>query len=230
MKVAVLWTGGKDSTLAYYKITKRNLDVALMATFIWDKAPLSHPLPLIRLQSQALQTPISLERVSPPYFENYRQAIIELKEDFGVEAVATGDIATVDRFHGNWIDEVCKDTGVEVIKPLWEMNRQRIVEALVRHGFNTIFTSVKKPWFSEKWLGRTIDHETISDLVKINEETGMDICGENGEYHTMTMDGPLYKKAINISKFETEEVNDAYVMKPLEFGLMPTRDAGGEDS
>jgi uncharacterized protein (TIGR00290 family) len=226
MKIAVLWTGGKDSSLAYYKIIKRNLDVTLIATFIWDKAPLSHPLPLIRLQSRALQTPICLERVSPPYFKNYRQAIIELKEDFGVDAVATGDISTVDRFHGNWIDEVCKDTGVEVIKPLWEMNRQRIVEALVRNGFKVIFTCVKKPWFSEEWLGRTIDGEAIKELVRLNQETGLDICGENGEYHTMTVDGPFYKKTINISKFETEEVNDAYLMKPVEIGLTPK---GGEN-
>jgi uncharacterized protein (TIGR00290 family) len=226
MKVAVLWTGGKDSSLAYYKIMRRNVDVALIASFIWDQAPLSHPLPLIRLQSQALQIPISLERVSPPYFKNYRQALIELQEDFGVEAVATGDISTVDSFHGNWIDEVCKDTGIEVIKPLWEMNRQRIVEALLRNGFKAIFTCVKKPWFNEEWLGRMIDSESIKELVRLNQETGMDICGENGEYHTMTMDGPFYKKAIRISKFETEEVNDAYVMKPLEIGLVPK---GGEE-
>jgi uncharacterized protein (TIGR00290 family) len=225
MKVAVLWTGGKDSSLACYKVMKRKFDVAFIMTFIWDQPPASHPLPLIRLQSKALQIPLYWERVSPPYFKDYRQAMIELRKDYGIEAVVTGDISYVASHDGNWIDEVCKDIGIEVIKPLWELDRLRIVEDLVESGFKAIFTCVKKPWFSEEWIGRAIDAKTIRELVRLNRETGMDICGENGEYHTMTVDASFYEKAIDVSKFETEEINDAYVMKPLDFCLVPK---GGE--
>lgn len=226
MKVAALWTGGKASSLACYKVMKRRFDVAFVMTFIWDQPSQSHPLPLIKLQSEALQIPLYWERVSPPYFKDYRQAIIELKKDFRIEAVATGDISYVDSFHGNWIDDVCRDTGIEVIKPLWKLDRLRIIEDLVESGFKAIFTCVKKPWFNEEWLGRAIDAQTIKELIELNRETGMDICGENGEYHTMTVDGPFYEKAISVSKFGTEEINGAYVMKPLDFCLVSK---GGED-
>jgi len=204
---------------------KRKFDVAFVMTFIWDQPPPSHPLPLIRLQSRALQIPLYWERVSPPYFRDYRQAIIELKKDCGIEAVVTGDIY-VDSFHGTWIDDVCRDTGVEVIKPLWKLDRLKLIEDLVGSGFKAIFTCVKKPWFNKEWLGRAIDAQAIKELVKLNRETGMDICGENGEYHTMTVDAPFYEKAISISKFETEEVNGSYAMKPLDLCLVPK---GGED-
>ena len=155
----------------------------------------------------------------PPYFKDYKQAILELKEDYGIEGIVTGDISRVDSFHGNWIDDVCKGTGIEVIKPLWELERLRIVEDLLRSGFKVIFTCVKKPWFNEDWLGREIDSQTVKELEVLSKETGMDICGENGEYHTMTVDAPFYKKTINVSKFETEKINNSYIMKPVDLSL-----------
>jgi len=219
MKVAALWTGGKDSSLACYKALKEKLDVAFVMTFIWDQPPPSHPLPMIKFQSEALQIPFYWQRASPPYFEDYNQAILELKEDYGIEGIVTGDISRVDSFHGNWIDDVCKGTGIEVIKPLWELDRLRIVKDLLRSGFKVIFTCVKKPWFNEDWLGREVDAQTVKELEVLSKETGMDICGENGEYHTMTVDAPFYKKTINVSKFETEKINNSYIMKPVDLQL-----------
>jgi len=217
MKVAALWSGGKDSALACHKAMANGLDVSYIMTFIWDKPSSSHPLLMTLLQSKALRIPSYWEKIKPPYFDAYRQAIGELKEDYGIEGIVTGDISYVDSFHGNWIDDVCKDTGVKVIKPLWEQDRLTLVEELVDKGFRVIFTSVKKPWFNEEWIGREIDTETIEELKTLNRKTGMDICGENGEYHTMTIDAPFYKNAITVSKFETEETDNAFVMKPLNF-------------
>jgi diphthine-ammonia ligase len=221
MKVAALWTGGKDSSLSCYKVLKDKFIVAYVATFIWEQPSLSHPLSIIKLQSEALQIPFLWERVKPPYFEAYRQAILELKKDYGIEGVVTGDISYVDSFHGNWIDDVCKDTGVEVIKPLWELDRLKIIEDLVSSGFKVIFTCVKQPWFNEEWLGRTIDAQSIKELKELHRKTGMDICGENGEYHTMTVDATFYKKTINVSKFKTEKINESYIMEPVELSLAP---------
>lgn len=221
MKVAALWSGGKDSALACYRVLKHGFNVAFVMTFIWNQPSLSHPLAMTKLQSEALQIPFYWERVNPPYFEAYRQAILELKEEFGIEGVVTGDIALVDSFHGNWIDNVCKDTGVEVIKPLWDLNRLEIVEELSNSGFKVIFTCVKQPWFSEEWLGRAIDMQAIGELKALNKKTGMDICGENGEYHTMTLDAPFYKKTINVLRFENEKTDKAYVMKPVDLSLVP---------
>ncbi len=218
MKVAALWTGGKDSSLACYKALKQGLEVAFVMTFIWDRPPPSHPLPLIRLQSEVLEIPFYWERVTPPYFEAYKLAVQELKEDFGIEGLVSGDISHIDSFHGNWLDDVCKDTGVEMIKPLWEMDRAQIFEDLVDNGFKAMFTCVKEPWFSEAWLGRTINTKIIKELKVRSSETSMDICGENGEYHTMTLDAPFYRQAIHV-KFETEKNRSSYFIKPTCLSL-----------
>ena len=219
MKVAVLWTGGKDSSLSCYKVLKDKFDVAFVVTFIWEQPSLAHPLSIIKLQSEALQIPFLWERIQPPYFEAYRKAILELKKDYGIEGVVTGDISYVDSFHGNWIDDVCKDTDVEVIKPLWELDRFKIIEDLMSSGFKVIFTCAKEPWFNEKWIGRTIDARSFKELKELNKKTGMDICGEMGEYHTMTLDAPFYKKTIQVPKFKTEKINEAFLMDPIDLSL-----------
>lgn len=219
VKVVALWSGGKDSALACYKAMKHGSDVAFVMTFIWDQPSLSHPIVVTKLQSEALQIPFCWARVSPPYFESYKKALLDMKEDHGIEGVVTGDISLVDNFHGDWINDVCKDTGIEVIKPLWNQDRLRIVEELRSSGFKIIFTCVKQPWFNGEWLGREIDRQTINELKTLNEKSGLDICGENGEYHTVTVDAPFFNKTIKVSNFETEKIENAYIMKRLDVSL-----------
>lgn len=221
MKVAALWSGGKDSCLAYYKAMKNKHDVALIVTFIWEKPSLAHSLSIIKLQSEACQTPFFWAKVKEPYFEAYRETISELRKDYGIEGVVTGDISYVDSFHGNWIDDVCRGTGVEVIKPLWGLNRSQILEELITNGFKVIFTCAKQPWFDEKWLGRMLDRQSMKDLKKLNEKYGVDMCGEMGEYHTMTLDAPMFSKTIQISEFKREKIDNAFILEPIQFSLAP---------
>jgi uncharacterized protein (TIGR00290 family) len=221
MKVAVLWSGGKDSSLACYKAIKNKFDVDLIVTFIWENPSLAHPLSVIKLQSKALQIPFFWAKVTAPYFEAYRETISELKKEYGIEGVVTGDIAYVDSFHGNWIGDVCKGTGVEVIKPLWGLNRSQILEELIGNGFKVIFTCVKQPWFDEKWVGRMLDAQSMKDLKELNEKYGMDMCGEMGEYHTMTLYGPIFKRAVQISEFTKEKIDNSFIMEPTKLSLPP---------
>jgi len=220
MKVAALWTGGKDSSLACYKVMKEH-EVPFVVTFIWEKPSLSHPLSIIKLQAEALKTPFSWYKLKAPYFESYRNAITELKKEYGIEAVVTGDISYVDAFHGNWIDDVCKGTGVQVIKPLWEKDRKRIMEDLLSSGFKVMLTCVKEPWMTEEWLGKVIDWPRLKEIEELHQKNGLDICGEFGEYHTMTIDAPFFTQTIQVSKFTKQKVDNAFIMEPVELSLAP---------
>jgi diphthine-ammonia ligase len=222
MKVAALWSGGKDSSLSCYKaINENKLDVAVIVTFIWEKPSLAHPLSVIHHQAEALQIPLHEANVKEPYKEEYRKTILKLKQDHGIEAVVTGDISYVDDFHGNWIDDVCKGTGVEVIKPIWELDRASILSELMTQGFKPMFTCVKEPWFTKEWLGRMLDNQSIKELKEMHKKNNVDLCGENGEYHTMILDAPFFKKKITIPKYTIEKINEAYVLKPAQVSLVP---------
>lgn len=221
MRVAVSWSGGKDSCLACYKALAQGHDVTNLVTFIWETPSLAHPMPLIALQSKALGIKHTEARVKEPYFEQYREAMARLKKENGIEGIVTGDISFVDSFHGNWINDVCKGLNIEVIKPLWEADRSDLLNELISKGFKAVFTCVKEPWFDEKWLGRELDWECLKDLKKLRDKYGMDLCGEMGEYHTMMIDGPIFKKALEISRFSKEKQEGIYFMRVTESHLKP---------
>ncbi len=73
-----------------------------------------------------------------------------------------------------------------------------MLEEFVGLGFEAIVVSVKADLLGPEWLGRKIDESFISDLSKLSEETGFDLCGELGEYHTLVLDGPIFNKRIGI--------------------------------
>ena len=69
------------------------------------------------------------------------------------------------------------------------------------HGFEVLFSCIKKRWLTESWIGRELDERAIADLQTVRERTGLDLCGEEGEYHTLVADGPQFTRAIRAGAF-----------------------------
>ncbi len=178
-----------------------------------------HPLPLMRLQSKVMEIPHLQVRVKEPYREGYRGAISRLKKTEGIEGIVTGDIYVVDSTHGRWMESVCKGLDVDVIMPLWGQDTFQVLNEEVSEGFRAIFTCLKQPWFNEEWLGRELNERCLEDLKALIDRCGIDPCGENGEYHTMVIDGPIFNEAIEISKYSKEKQNNRLFIKISEFYL-----------
>jgi uncharacterized protein (TIGR00290 family) len=212
MKVAVFWSGGKDSALAYYKAITEGHNVAFIVTFIFGDWPfVCHPMPIIQLQSEALGTAHLIVKVEEPYREKYRAVLSRLKKEAGIEGIVTGDIWIED--HKRWNESVCEGLGLKVIMPLWGLARHQILNEVISSGFKCTITCVKQPWFDEGWLGRELDLNCIRDLKVLNMRHGIDLCGENGEYHTMVVDGPVFKEIITISSFSIERRDKVMFLK-----------------
>ena len=205
MRVAILWTGGKDSYSAYEKVLTEGHEVACLITFIGDRPFLCHPVQGIELQAKALGLPHVKAKVGKPYLPGYRRAIKGLIKDYGVRGIATGDITQVDDFHGNWIDDVCKDINIKILRPLWGIDRHKHLDELVASGAKVIFTCVLKKWFDQSWLGRYIDDKCIAELEAFFKKYGIDPCGEGGEYHTMVVDSPKFNIRIEVRWHEDGE-------------------------
>ena len=221
LKVAALWSGGKESCLACHKALAGGFDVAFIVTFLWETPSVCHPLSLMPLQSKALGIPHVEAKVKEPYFEKYREAISRFIKEDGIEGIVTGDISFIDSFHGNWIDDVCRGLSVKVIKPLWGLDRYQILNEVISQGFKAVFTCVRQPWFDEKWLGRELNEALMKELKELKDKYGIDLCGEKGEYHTMIVDAPIFKEVIQISKFSKEKKDSLFFMKPTHFFLRP---------
>ncbi|UCC58122.1 MAG: diphthine--ammonia ligase [Candidatus Bathyarchaeum sp.] len=222
MKVAVSWSGGMESCLALYRGLKEDYDVAYLVVFVTDTWPsFCHPLKIMELQSKSLGIPLLKLRVKDPYEKNYREAISHLIETEAIEGIVTGDIYVVDDLHGLWMNKVTKGLDISVIMPLWGQDTSEVLKEEVTAGFRSVFTCLGQQWFSEEWLGRELNENSVKDLEALATKTGLDPCGEKGEYHTMAIDGPIFKEVIEISKFSKEKHDNRLYIKISEFALKP---------
>ena len=219
MKVAISWSGGMESALACHRVIKEGHDIEYLAVFVSDTWPaFCHPLSIMELQSKSLGIPLLKLKVKEPYDKGYREAVKKLVEK-GIEGIVTGDIYVVDDLHGRWMDNVTEGLDIKVLMPLWEQDTGKVLDEEVSTGFRSVFTCLGQEWFTEDWAGRELNKNSVNDLKLLAKRTGMDPCGENGEYHTMTIDGPLFNDEIEISKFSKEKINDRFFIKINEYSL-----------
>jgi diphthine-ammonia ligase len=218
-RAVISWTGGKDCALALYEAKEKGYAIVALVTFV-PKEPhfLAHPLSLMSSQAQALGLPHVLLEITHPFKKSYKKALQSLQKQFGITAVITGDIAEVCGLP-NWLTECSKSLGIDVVMPLWGRDRKQLVRKLIRNKFQVIFSGVKTPWFSSRWVGKRLDQEALDKLEKMHEATGLDICGENGEFHTQVLDGPLFKKTIRLDSYTTHVKETLMYLQVAELSL-----------
>jgi diphthine-ammonia ligase len=207
----VLWTGGKDSALALYESLKTGLELHGLITFIPSEPRfLAHPLSFIKEQASALNMVHECLEIREPFRESYENAIGNIKK-WGVGQVVTGDIAEVNG-QPNWIAQCSRASGMKVSTPLWAKDRLEILQTLCKNQFKVIISCAKTKWLSSSWVGREIDENAITELCELSKKNGMDICGENGEFHTLVTDAPIFKKRIKIDSFAVRTIESmAYI-------------------
>lgn len=185
-RVAVLWTGGKDSALALYRAADRGARVCVLTTFVPSEGPdfKAHPLSAMKAQAKQLEIEHRAIPVSAPYREGYIAGLEHIRDDFSVSAAVTGDIDLVNG-RPNWIRECSAAIDLDVLTPLWQQDREGLLWDVVDRGIIAQVSWINNDALPIQWLGRTVDAEFIHDIVALSARTGVDVCGENGEYHTM---------------------------------------------
>ena len=209
-KFIMSFSGGKDSILALYKMIKKGYEpVALLTTIKKDKEKSwTHHLDnnFLRRVSESLEIPILLVECDVDDYERkFEEALFNAK-DMGATICAFGDIDI--ELHRNWDLDRCKNTGIEAKLPLWQQNREELVYEFIDSGFETIINKVNLKDMGVEFLGKVLDRKIIEDI----KLTGADACGENGEYHTFVIDGPLFKNRINF-------INEG-VIKDMNYGYL----------
>jgi uncharacterized protein (TIGR00290 family) len=198
-KVAVSWSGGKDSCLACYRALQKDLEVSCLLNFVSkDGRCVSHGLnsKLIVAQSQAIGIPLIQREVTWETYEEEFKTVARGLKRMGFDGIVFGDIDIYE--HLNWVARVCNDVGILYMEPLWRLNREQILKEFISAGFKAIVVNVKADIFGIEWLGKEVDETFIEDLRKLRINHIFDICGEFGEYHTFVIDGPIFKRRINV--------------------------------
>ena len=194
-KFVMSFSGGKDSVLALYKMINRGYEpVALLTTIKKDKEESwTHGLDnnFLEKVSKSLNIPLLLSECDvTEYEQKFEETLVKAKE-MGATICAFGDIDIEE--HKNWDIERCKNVGIEASFPLWQENREKLVYEFIESGFTTIIKTVNLDYLNESFLGKKLTKNVIDKIKNV----GVDVCGENGEYHTFVIDGPLFKEKIH---------------------------------
>ena len=163
----------------------------------------SHGLPgnILRQQAEALGLPlVAIPSTWEDYQVNFITALQNLKTSYAIDAMVFGDIDLQE--HRDWEEMVCARAGLKALLPLWQRGRRELVLEMLDQPIEAMIVSCNDV-MGQRFLGRTIDNPLVAEL----EAIGVDPCGETGEYHTLVLNCPLFKRRIEIPPYTTTRHN-----------------------
>jgi uncharacterized protein (TIGR00290 family) len=192
--IACSWSGGKDSCFALMQEMKKGHNLRVLVNMMNENGMISrsHGLPLSMLQQQAESMNVPLIAIPtswPDYEFNFTNTLLEIKNKYGVRSMVFGDIDL--QAHRDWEEKVCYNAGLFASLPLWKQDRKQLVKQMLQAGIQTIIVSCNDV-MGEDFLGKLITESLILQL----DSLGVDVCGENGEFHTLVIDCPLFRNKI----------------------------------
>lgn len=124
-------------------------------------------------------------------------------KELDISGLVTGAVAS--NYQMSRIEKLSDELSLDVYAPLWNMPQNHLLEELLEKGFKTIIVSVSALGLDEEWLGREINEKCIEELEDLNEEYGINISGEGGEYESLVIGGPIFDQ-----NFEVMEKNKSW--------------------
>lgn len=217
MSYIASWSGGKDSCFALYEAMSRGYQISHLVNFISKEF---HRVSfhgtearLIQLQSHALGIPVlQKETTWDGYEQEFKEAVRSLISG-GTEGMVFGDIYLQE--HKDWAERVCHDLGIKAIEPLWGRKMEDILNGFVKEGFEAIIVSAQSNLVDKDWIGKRLDKVFIEYLQK----KGVDICGENGEYHTVVTNGPILDGRIRLIESKVISRNNYWFLDTIRYDL-----------
>jgi len=202
MKLGVLFSGGKDSVFACHRAMEKN-EVACLITLVSENEDsyMFHT-PNVRctdMQAKAMGLPL----LSWPTcgekeeeLQDLEAAIVEARERYCIQGVVTGAIESV--YQAARVQKICRHLDLWCFNPLWQINQVAYLRLLLSEGFRVIISGVFAYPFDSSWLGAELTNDRIEELAMLQNKYQINPSGEGGELETFVLDGPLFKKRIEI--------------------------------
>ncbi len=214
MKVAVLFSGGKDSTFSIYKAKLVGHDVVCIVTIFPQSAEselLHYPnIQFTKLQSESMNIPqisIKVDSTNPNNeAQTLEEILIKAKEQYNIEGIVHGGILS--EFQRKQFEQISTSLGITLISPLWKKNEEEYMNNLLESKFHFMPISVTSDGLDDSWLGKEITKEDLVILNDLSKKHGFNLSFEGGEAETFVIDCPLFSHPIKIVK--SKKIWDGY--------------------
>lgn len=197
MKVAALFSGGKDSVYALYIAQQYGWDVTHLVTLHPQNQEswMYHSVNthLVHQLAEALHIPL-VSMKTPGEKDKEIEDLYRILRPLAIDGVVSGAIAS--EYQRTRIEHVCHTLGIKSFTPLWHKNQELLLKQQVQSGFTIMIVGVFAQGFDQKWLGRIIDRSCIHDLVSLQEKYKIQLAGEGGEFETLVLNGPIFRKKL----------------------------------
>ena len=210
MKVIVLYSGGKDSTMALDYALKKKWDVkALVAikpknteAYLWHYSTVEWAL----LQAEAMGVPLILIRSDKIGPEEEAKELEKVFSRIKVDAIVLGGVG-LQKTQIKAVEQVAKKFKVNTVVPYQNYTSEELLRKEVKAGYDIRITNVATDGLGIDWLGKKLDGKTLLELKHLSEKFGFDLLGEGGVYDSFVVDGPIFKKRIEF--LDSEKVWDS---------------------
>ena len=205
MRLASLYSGGKDSSFSLYVAEQSGHEVPYLVNIVpEDRASWIFHTPnlnVVPVLAEAMGKEVILGR-STGEEDSDMEGLRKALEGLDIDGVVTG--AVWSDYQWDRMNLVCGDLGLKVISPMWRKDQDMLMEQIIDSGIRAVIVGCYAEGFDESWLGRPINHDTLKDLKALRSKYGISIMGEGGEYESMTLYIPGFSHGFEIAEAKKE--------------------------
>ena len=150
-----------------------------------------------------VQNPAEKERPKEEELEDLEKAIKLAKENYNIDGVVSG--ALFSTYQRDRIEKICDKLGLKIFSPLWHKPQDKHMREVIDHGFEVILTKIAADGLDKNWLNQKINLKLLDKLKNLQKKLGTNLAGEGGEFESLVLDGPLFKKKIVLEEIEVIE-------------------------
>ncbi len=218
MKLGVLFSGGKDSTMAAYLAKKEGHDIACLIT-IHSENPDSymfHTASIRKTEKQAEVMGIPLmvattKGIKEEELNDLENAIKDAVKKYKINGVVTGALHS--QYQASRIQKICDNLGISCINPLWHKDEFKYLKEIINSKFKVIIIGVSAYPLNASWLGRVVDEKFVEDVTKLNEKYKIHAAGEGGEFESFVLECPLFKRPLKVLGADFTGENNSWRME-----------------
>jgi uncharacterized protein (TIGR00290 family) len=191
----VSWSGGKDSALALHLARESGVEIVALFTMLEETGARSrsHAVPLSVMQAQADAMGVRLVTACASW-RDYEDVFVATLKSLRADGVTHGLFGDIDlQAHRDWEEKVCAAADIVPLLPLWLKARREVAEAVLQLGIRAKVVCVNGRWLNETFSGRDYDRAFVDSLP-----VDVDVCGENGEFHTFVYAGPMFREPLDV--------------------------------